>query len=213
MSHRTADVIDLLAGISPGSPLHAVRDLRPQAWENAQASFEALLEPTDPGTFSWTERYAVAAFVAHLHGFPHAADFYADLLGDADESLVAVVRHVADDARTAGPVGVYREPDLAAESVPVAPWTPAERERALLGGRLAAALTHAHLLVIRPRESSPADLRTLVAAGWGSDDVVSLSQLVAFLTFQLRAAWGLAVLAANPAPSADSADDTEGALR
>ncbi len=31
-------------------------------------------------------------------------------------------------------------------------------------------------------------------AGWSTDDIVTLSQLVAFLSFQLRTAWGLRVL-------------------
>ncbi len=65
-----------------------------------------------------------------------------------------------------------------------------------LGIRLAAALAHAHLLVVRPREARPEALNSLVDAGWTPDAIVSLSQLVAFLTFQLRLAWGLRVLAA-----------------
>ena len=60
----TADIISLLAGIETGSELAAVRTLRPQATENAQRSFAALLEPAEPGTFPLAERYAVAAFVA-----------------------------------------------------------------------------------------------------------------------------------------------------
>ena len=38
--------------------------------------------------------------------------------------------------------------------------------------------------------------RYAVAASWSADDIVSLSQLVAFLTFQLRLTWGLRALAA-----------------
>ena len=67
------------------------------------------------------------------------------------------------------------------------------------GLRRPEAFTHAHLLVLHPREARPAAIRALVQAGWSADDIVSLSQLVAFLSFQLRAAWGLRVLAAAPA--------------
>jgi len=200
-----ADVIDLLAGITPDHPLSRVRDLRPDARANAQRSFAALLEPADPGAFGYAERYAVAAFVAGLHGSERAAAFYADLLGDADAGLAPVVDRAARDSAAAGPTGAYREPGLAAESVPAHPWQPDAATRDALGTRLAAALAHAHLLVIRPRESSPAALRALGAAGWTPDEIVSLSQLVAFLSFQLRVAWGLTVLAATPAdPSADA---------
>ncbi|MCT9819153.1 CMD domain protein [Microbacterium sp. W1N] len=198
MSQPTADIIDLLAGIRPGDRLAAVRDERPQARENAQRSFEALLEPAEPGTFPLSERYAVAAFVARLHGFDAATDFYGDLLADEAPALVAPVADAAGAAATTGPYGQYREPGLQAEGVDGLRWS----APAGVGARLEAALTHAHLLVFRPREARPEALQHLVDAGWSADDIVSLSQLIAFLSFQLRVAWGLRVLAAAPAPAA-----------
>lgn len=211
----TADIISLLAGIEPGSELAAVRTLRPQATENAQRSFAALLEPAEPGTFPLAERYAVAAFVARLHGFDQATAFYADLLGDEAPEHVAAIESEAASAAVAGPFGLYRETGLQSENAPGAAWAPTAP--AALGERLAAALAHAHLLVVRPRESEAGELRKLVAAGWSADDIVSLSQLVAFLAFQLRLAWGLRALGgadletvAAPAPSA-AADSAEAA--
>jgi CMD domain protein len=203
-----ADIIDLLAGIAPGSRLDGLRALRPQARENAQLSFEALLEPAEPGSFPLAERYAVAAFVTRLHGFAQAADFYADLLGDEAPELVVPVQAAAADGSVSGPVGVYREPGLAAESVPTPPWTAAE---AAFGRRLAAALSHAQLLVVRPREADAAAIRALVEAGWSADDIVSLSQLVAFLSFQVRLAWGLRVLGGHSAPDRSEQDAGAGA--
>jgi len=202
----SADIIDLLAGIAPGSALDGVRDQRPQARRNAQLSFEALLEPADPGTFPLAERYAIAAFVAQLHGFDRAVAFYADLLGDEAPELVEPIAAAAADGAARGPYGSYREVGLAGESAPGAVWRPAD---GAFPARLAAALAHTHLLVFRPRESSAAAIRALVDAGWGAVDIVRLSQLVAFLSFQLRLAWGLRVLAENPAPVAL----TEGAAR
>lgn len=204
--NRTADIVDLLAEIEPGSALDALRDQRPQARENAQRSFEALLEPADPRTFPLADRYAVATFVARLHGFDRAADFYADLLGDEAPELVEPIAAAAADGAARGPYGVYREPGLAAESTAGPAWRPAA---GAFTDRLAAALAHTHLLMFRPRESSAGAIRALVDAGWGADDIVRLSQLVAFLSFQLRLAWGLRVLAQNPAPVAQ----TEGAAR
>lgn len=208
----TADIISLLAGIEPGSDLAAVRAKRPQATENAQRSFAALLEPAEPGTFPLAERYAVAAFVARLHGFEQATAFYADLLGDEAPEHVATIEAEAAGAVTAGPYGRYREVGLQGENAEGAAWVPANP--AALGERLAAALAHAHLLVVRPRESEAGELRKLVAAGWSADDIVSLSQLVAFLAFQLRLAWGLRALgghdsavAAAGAPSGERSSD------
>ncbi|TDP90785.1 CMD domain protein/alkylhydroperoxidase domain protein [Leucobacter luti] len=206
-THAQADLIDLLAGIAPGSRLAAIRDRRPQARENAQASFVALLEPEEPGSFPLSERYAVAAFVALLHEFPDAIDFTVDVLRDEAAELVEPLRAAAVGARTNGPVGAYREPALRDESTPAVRWTPDAELTAAVGDRLAAALAHTHGLVFRPRESRETDLAKLVNAGWSADDIVTLSQLVSFLAFQLRAAWGLRVLAgtATAAPSAASA--------
>ncbi|MCT9001759.1 CMD domain protein [Microbacterium memoriense] len=195
MTAATADIIDLLAGIAPGDALSAVRDQRAQARENAQRSFEALLEPADAGTFPLSERYAIAAFVAQVHGFAAASDFYGDLLGDEAPELVDAIADAARSGAATGPFGAYREPALQSENTGGTRWT----ADAGVGTRLAAALTHAHLLVFRPREARPEALRALVDAGWSADDIVSLSQLVAFLSFQLRAAWGLRVLAQTPA--------------
>ena len=61
-----ADIINLLAGIAANDPLDGLRDHRAQAKENAQLSFEALLEPADPKGVSFRDRYAVAAFTGLL---------------------------------------------------------------------------------------------------------------------------------------------------
>lgn len=206
MSARTADIIDQLAGIDPGSDLDSVRAQRRQARENAQLSFEALLEPAAPGSFPLAERYAVAAFVARVHGFAEAGDFYLDLLGDEAPELVAAIETASADAADSGPYGVYREPGLAGESVPGRRWAP----EAAVGERLGAALAHTHLLVFRPREADAGAIRALVNAGWDADAIVTLSQLVAFLSFQLRLAWGLRVLRENPASAASASTEGEG---
>ncbi|MFF8818819.1 alkylhydroperoxidase domain protein [Leucobacter sp. NPDC015123] len=194
----TADIIDILAGLGPGHDIATLRGQRAQARDNAQLSFAALLEPKDSGDFTLAERYAVALFVSQLHGFPEAVEFYADLLGDEAPELVATVAALATDAAAIGPVGNYREPGLHNESIAVEPWAPTAAAAGAIGHRLAAALSHTHLLVIRPREASADALSALVRAGWSADDIVSLSQLVAFLSFQLRSAWGLRVLAGVP---------------
>ena len=67
MGTETSDVIDILAGIEPGSSLDGIRARRLQARENAQKSYVALFEPVDLGDIAAPERYAVAAFVAGVH--------------------------------------------------------------------------------------------------------------------------------------------------
>ena len=70
--------------------------------------------------------------------------------------------------------------------------------RRALGPRLAAAFEHVHLLVFHPRDAEPAALRALLDAGWSTTDVVTLSQIVAFLSFQIRVVAGLRALTAHP---------------
>jgi uncharacterized protein YciW len=62
---------------------------------------------------------------------------------------------------------------------------------ALLGPRLSAALAHAHLLAYHPRDASAQALLALQQAGWSETDIVILSQLASFLSFQIRLVAGL----------------------
>lgn len=183
-----ADIIDMLVGVD----LPELRDNRPQARDNAQKSFEALLEPVNPGTFSFGERYAVATYVAGLHQFEPAVDMYSELLlDDAPTTLALAVADAIEATLSAGPYGTYRESGLSGESEPGGS---VRNDAARLGERLAAAFDYAHLLVFHPRDSRPEVLGRLSEAGWSADDTVSLSQLVSFLTFQLRVAYGLRTL-------------------
>src|SRR5699024_11988842 len=93
-----ADILNFLPGIAANDPLDALRDHRPQAKENAQLSFEALLEPSEPAGFSHLERYAVAAFTAGLLSAPAAEEFYRDLLRDEDESASWAIAELLDEA-------------------------------------------------------------------------------------------------------------------
>ncbi|MBN6050637.1 CMD domain protein [Nonomuraea sp. RK-328] len=190
----STDIIDRLAGIEAGSPLDRLRRRRPDAREHAQRGYLALFPQDTGGTgeVSLVERYAVAAFVAGLHRNPESVRHYDDLLAAHAPDLAALVSAEVEAATTTGPYGIYPEGPLAAESVP----GPVHRvgDRAALGDRLAAALEHAHLLVFRPREADREALRALARAGWSTTGVVTLSQLVSFLTFQIRVVAGLRLL-------------------
>jgi len=195
MSEPTADVIDLLAGIERSSALDRIRDRRSVARENAQKSWAALFEPEEPGTVSALERYALAAFVAALHREPETAHFYAEALTGRDAGLAAAVVAEAERAGAEGPYGRYPEGPLSAEDRRGPVYHVSGEGRSVLGSRLAAALEHTHLLVFRPRDASAAALQALLDAGWSTTDIVTLSQLVAFLSFQIRVVAGLRALA------------------
>jgi CMD domain protein len=199
MTTITSDVIDDLTDIAPGSALDQIRGARPETRLNAQKSFLALFEPEQPGGVGLRERYAVAAFVAGLHGDKIIAAFYAAGLAAHDEDLAKVIADLVQTGVTTGPYGSYPPGPLTTEAVAGPIWKPDERQRTQLGARLAAVLEHAHLLVFHPRDASVAALQVLLAAGWTATDIVTVSQLVAFLAFQIRTIAGLRVLAGTVA--------------
>ena len=108
----------------------------------------------------------------------HSAALARDAGGDA---LADAIADLADDTRTTGPYGRYpADGPLAGESVDGVRLVLDDDRRSSLGERLAAALEHAH-------------------AGWSTDGIVTLSQLVSFLAFQLRVAAGLRLLTTEEA--------------
>jgi len=191
------DVIDTLVGIKPGSALDAIRDRRPDARKEAQASYRALFAPEIPGEVTATERFAVAAFVTGLHGDAETAAFYA--AGLAASGASAELRGAIDTAIAAakgqGPFGSYPAGLLSREDTPGPTHRVAPEIRRAVGPRLAAAFDHMHLLVFHPRDAAPAALQALLDAGWSTTDIVTLSQIAAFLSFQIRVVAGLRVLA------------------
>ncbi|CAE6788712.1 hypothetical protein R69927_05498 [Paraburkholderia domus] len=62
--------------------------------------------------------------------------------------------------------------------------------------RLIAILSHVKLLTIKPLEARPENLQTLQHAGITTRGIVALSQLIAFVTYQLRVIAGLTALRA-----------------
>ncbi|MFC4222341.1 CMD domain protein [Lysinibacter cavernae] len=189
---NASDVIDGLLGSTPGDHIDTLRSLRPDARANAQRSYEALFQPVDASEFSLAERYAVATFVAGLHRDARLTSFYAAGV-ENPEQLAAVEAEIAA-GKTEGPYGTYRETGLQSENQPGLEFEVTDAGRAALGDRLTAALEHAHFLVFHPRDSRPERLEKLLSAGWSTTGIVTLSQLIAFLTFQIRIVAGLSQL-------------------
>ncbi|QQO19907.1 CMD domain protein [Bradyrhizobium diazoefficiens] len=197
----TKDIIDMLAGIEPGSALDAIRARRLQARENAQKSYLALFEPIDASDFSLAERAAVAAFVTGLHGESPVAAFYREkLAANADAAALGeAIRLEIERGKTSGPYGAFPAGPLSIENKAGLIYRVSAERKPALGTRLVAALEHAHLLVFRPRDAASTDVKALLDAGWSTTGIVTLSQLVAFLSFQVRVVSGLRTLAATNA--------------
>jgi CMD domain protein len=200
MSGTEIDVIDALVGIKPGSPLDSIRARRPEARAHAQATYRALFAPAEPGHVTAPERFAVGGFVAGLHGATAIAAYYGARLAEsgASASLKDAVDAAIAEARTKGPYGRYPAGPLSREDTAGLSYRVGAATRQALGPRLAAAFEHVHMLVFHPRDAAPAALQALLDAGWSTTDIVTLSQIVAFLSFQIRVVTGLRTLDGRP---------------
>ena len=190
------DVIDTLVGIAPGSKLDAIRAQRSEARKHAQASYASLFEPRDVGGVAAYERNVIAAFVAGLHGEPRTNAFYAAKL---PSNLRATVAAEGAAASGKGPYGRFPKGPLSTEDAPGPTWKMSEASRQALGARLAAAFEHTHMLVFHPRDAAAPALQVLLDAGWSTTDIVTISQLVSFLSYQIRVVAGLRVLGGSQA--------------
>ena len=77
--------------------------------------------------------------------------------------------------------------------------------------RLSSALSFARRLTFEPVAATPAHIAALQQAGWTVDDIVTLAQLIAFVSFQSRLIHGFTLLeslitAAGPRPAAPLPD-------
>lgn len=205
MSVQTADLIDQVLSITPGSRLDALRRHREVARENIQKAYLALFEPRDVSEVSQLERLAVASFVAGVHGQLVLADHYAHGLTrtTGGTAISAVLTTEIEAGTTEGPYGAYPPGPLSIEDQAGTIYRVGADSRQALGDKLSAALEHAHLLVFRPRDASRAALQALLDAGWSTPAIVTLSQLVAYLAFQVRIVEGLTALAASSEQVAD----------
>ncbi|MCW3492494.1 CMD domain protein [Microbacterium sp. SSM24] len=194
MTTLTSDTVDRLAGLRPDGDIAHLRRRRPVTRAQLQASSDALIAPLDDREFPLVERLLVAAFATRVTADDATAAHYAGLASAADAARAEVVAGEASASATAGPFGTYVEAGLRDESTDGRRYEPGLAARDALGERLTAALAHAHLLTVRPREAGSAALDRLLDAGWSVDGIVTLSQLVSFLAFQQRVAAGLRVL-------------------
>jgi CMD domain protein len=84
----TRDVMDKLAGLSPGSPVAELRRQRPDVVRHLQASDDALFAPADDGGLTPAERAAAALRIAELMRDTTLTEHYRARLATLDPSGV-----------------------------------------------------------------------------------------------------------------------------
>jgi len=148
---ETADLLESIIGVAPGSALSQLRAQRPDIVRHTQGSHDVLLSPVDPGGLSPAERALVAVRVAEISAHVGLAGHYRSLL--------------------------------------------AERGGPPHGERANTILRHVACVTAAPGTASHEHIDTLRAVGLDARDIVALTQVVAFVSYQVRAATGLALLA------------------
>lgn len=143
------NVIEQMAGVTPGSPAAHAMAARAALLQASQDNYAAVLTPKDPGGFGHAERFRLAAHIALLSGDNQLAAIYAQSAGApfADVGTAAIMRHV-------------------------------------------------DLVTRIPREATATDIAALQNAGVTQADIVRLSQLIAFVSYQVRVIAGLRLMAA-----------------
>jgi alkylhydroperoxidase domain protein/CMD domain protein len=175
LSTTAIDVISQLAGIQPGSPLAELRAQRPEATSHAQGCYAALFDPDDVGDLTLVERLATALRVATVHLASEAADHYRGRLVEAGAGPEVLAVEVMVPLR----------PDPSATATPEAP---------AMSPRLRAIVLHADVLAFAPASARPSDLQALADVGLSTRAIVTLSQVIAFVSFQVRVARGLELI-------------------
>lgn len=168
------DMLNELAGLAPASPIAAVRALRPDVVRHSQGSYEKLLAPPAATGLTLIERALVALRVAVLTDSPTLMQHYRQRLADlgvAPATLAAIAQ----------PDNIMADNMMA------------------LDQRSAAIMRHVDLLTRAPGQATPEDLYKLQASGLSSPEIVTLSQLIAFLSFQVRVLPVLSLLAEGEA--------------
>jgi CMD domain protein len=158
------DLLNRWAGIAPDSPLARLRAERADVAAAAQRSYQALLEPDDPAGVSRLEREMIALRVAALTPCPPLVAWHRRRLRDLGASDGAIA---AIEQFPAGPVQ-------------------STRERAVLD--------YVDRLTRAPGTATPTHLAELRAAGLTARDIVTIAQLIALLSFEVRVLAGLRLL-------------------
>ena len=155
------DIVDVAAGLSPLSPVVALRRQRAALVRHTQGSYDVLIMPVDPAGVSLIERAAVALRVASI---------------ERDVALLAHYRARLEALGAGRGVVAAAEGGGGATDVPP---------------RLVAILDHVTVVTTAPGSASRGRLDALRDVGLAPRDIVTIVQVVAFVSYQVRVVAGL----------------------
>jgi CMD domain protein len=160
---QTADVVNAILDIDESSPIAQLRNQKPQLVTELQEYYDSLFVPTadSAAELPLADRFVVAVRVASFTNSEAVAHWYANLADQAGVSAETIARARDTTSKWAGDTS------------------------------LDASIRHTDLLTTRPSEARPDDLHALKSAGLSPAGIVSLSQTIAFVNYQLRLIAGL----------------------
>lgn len=158
------DTIDQLAGIAPDSRLARLRAQRLDVSKHAEGSFQALFEPADLAGVSRFERETIALRVAVLTPSAAVAASHRERLRKLNTS----------DATIAAIEHYPGGSDLSARTLAILRFT--------------------DLLTLHPSVAVSEHIAELKDVGLAPRDIVTIAQVITFVTFQVRALVGLRLL-------------------
>ena len=154
----TTDVVYAILGVDEESAIAKIRNQKPEQIEALQTYYLSIFEPEDVSAeqFSVADRALVAVRVASHTGSVGVSDWYADL----------ALRSGAAES------DVSRARDVST------PWSD--------NTELGAAIRRADRVTLEPASTESVHIEELAAAGLSPAAILSLSQVIAFVSYQLR---------------------------
>jgi uncharacterized protein YciW len=168
------DVVARLAGLAPAGAVAALRAARAEATRYTQGSHDALFDPRATG-LSLDERLVAASYAGTLSASPETARAYRERLGALGSSTGGTLATL--DSFIENGVAHVNAADADA--------------------RVVAILTHTRALATLAESPDRSALLRLKEAGLSTSEIVALSQLVAFVTYQVRVVVALRALEAR----------------
>jgi CMD domain protein len=161
------DVVDAAAGLAPGSHVATLRRQRETFVRHTQGSHDVLITPADPAGVSLIERAATALCVASIEDDAALRTHYRARLLDIGADVATIAA---------------AEPGSAMQDV---------------SPRLASIMRHVGMITRTPGASEPSHIDALRDAGLTPRDIVTIAQIVAFVSYQTRIIAGLRLLDAR----------------
>ncbi len=160
---QTTDVVNAILEIDESSPIAQLRNQKPQLVTELQDYYDSLFVPTadSAAELPLADRFVVAVRVASFTSSEAVANWYASLASEAGVPAESIASARDTASAWAGDT------------------------------TLDASIRHTDLLTTRPSDARPGDLQSLKSAGLSPAGIVSLSQTIAFVNYQLRLIAGL----------------------